>query len=340
MIWTGKVIGGLLGALVGGPVGAGVGVTVGHLVADGGRRGGIRIQNLHWIHHAFGPSGPEMRVHPEWCAVGAGGEVARVTVRTCGEALSAEVEMDAEDETVQLPEFSAPYSWYGDDEAAHFDVDIRARVAADRARFVVPLPSQVKRLGLSGPSRVVMALVGAARAGGAELQTPDRQFILQSFEASYALDAYGRAWLRAWLGMLADAAPSRLAAGKVASRLAPHVAEQPGPVLTWLWRGAEDAWRDDASVGWIEELGLALGLDEAQIAERRQEVQEGKPGLSRRDALVTLGVREGAEIGEIRAAWVRLARLHHPDRAEGADATAAANRRMARINAAWELLKG
>ncbi len=53
-----------------------------------------------------------------------------------------------------------------------------------------------------------------------------------------------------------------------------------------------------------------------------------------------LGVPMGADPAEIRRAYVRLARRHHPDRrsAEGAEAVAAAQRRMQDINAAWEVL--
>jgi hypothetical protein len=46
----------------------------------------------------------------------------------------------------------------------------------DREEFVVPLPRGVRRLGNSGPGRVVMALVACARAGSPKPQNP---FILK-----------------------------------------------------------------------------------------------------------------------------------------------------------------
>jgi curved DNA-binding protein CbpA len=53
-----------------------------------------------------------------------------------------------------------------------------------------------------------------------------------------------------------------------------------------------------------------------------------------------LGVDAGASTAEIRRAFVRLARMHHPDRNASADAEArrAAERRMQLINEAWSVL--
>lgn len=53
-----------------------------------------------------------------------------------------------------------------------------------------------------------------------------------------------------------------------------------------------------------------------------------------------LGVPMGADPAEIRRAYVRLARRHHPDArsADGPAAVAAAQRQMQDINAAWEVL--
>jgi len=53
-----------------------------------------------------------------------------------------------------------------------------------------------------------------------------------------------------------------------------------------------------------------------------------------------LGVAPGATLAEIRAAYVALARVHHPDRTTDATAgdRAASAARMARVNAAWTVL--
>lgn len=53
-----------------------------------------------------------------------------------------------------------------------------------------------------------------------------------------------------------------------------------------------------------------------------------------------LGVAPTASPAEIRAAYVALARQHHPDRmsAAGTDAQAVSAQRMAQINAAWTVL--
>jgi plastocyanin len=54
-----------------------------------------------------------------------------------------------------------------------------------------------------------------------------------------------------------------------------------------------------------------------------------------------LGVRPGAPASEVRDAYRRLARLHHPDRfaSAGADARAAAERRMRELNDAYRFLR-
>jgi len=59
----------------------------------------------------------------------------------------------------------------------------------------------------------------------------------------------------------------------------------------------------------------------------------------RGDPYAVLGVGSDASAATIKARWRRLAREHHPDLVGGdADASVQATRRMARINAAYELL--
>ncbi len=60
-----------------------------------------------------------------------------------------------------------------------------------------------------------------------------------------------------------------------------------------------------------------------------------------RDPHSVLGLEPGATQAQIKAAWRRLAREHHPDLAAGNPAEARrATRRMAEINAAYERLRG
>lgn len=67
------------------------------------------------------------------------------------------------------------------------------------------------------------------------------------------------------------------------------------------------------------------------------------PGRAAEDPYAVLGVAASASDREVRAAWVRLMREHHPDslRARGVpeDFIARAAERAARINAAWDRIK-
>ena len=58
------------------------------------------------------------------------------------------------------------------------------------------------------------------------------------------------------------------------------------------------------------------------------------------DPYAVLGVRRTASAGELRRAYLALARRHHPDAHadDGASARAAAERRMQEVNAAWAVL--
>jgi curved DNA-binding protein CbpA len=62
--------------------------------------------------------------------------------------------------------------------------------------------------------------------------------------------------------------------------------------------------------------------------------------MVRRDPHAVLGLAPGASAAAIKAAWRRLARLHHPDLAGTTAERRAATRRMAEINAAYADLRG
>ena len=60
----------------------------------------------------------------------------------------------------------------------------------------------------------------------------------------------------------------------------------------------------------------------------------------RGDPYAALDVRHEATDAQIKRRWRELAREHHPDRAAGdADAAATLTARMARINAAYDVLR-
>jgi hypothetical protein len=62
--------------------------------------------------------------------------------------------------------------------------------------------------------------------------------------------------------------------------------------------------------------------------------------VAKRDPHIVLGVPRGSTQAEIKAAWRRLAREHHPDLASSdPDAVISATRRMAEINDAYEALR-
>jgi molecular chaperone DnaJ len=62
--------------------------------------------------------------------------------------------------------------------------------------------------------------------------------------------------------------------------------------------------------------------------------------VARRDPYVVLGVSAGATQAQVKSAWRRLAREHHPDLAASPAEQRAATRRMAEINAAYADLTG
>src|SRR5437667_12644968 len=62
--------------------------------------------------------------------------------------------------------------------------------------------------------------------------------------------------------------------------------------------------------------------------------------MPNRDPHAVLGVERGASQETIKAAWRRLARMHHPDlTGDGPAAARRATRQMAEINTAYELLR-
>jgi hypothetical protein len=330
-MWSGKVLGGLVGGLVGGPMGVAAGAALGHYLADGEgaqRARDVTLTRLEWRHHAFSAAGPGVRLTPIWLARRRKGKDVRVRLEAGGVRQQAVVAPETDDEQIALPDFFVPYEG--------FDGNVTVTLEGDAARFVVPLPSEVRRLGLSGPARLVMALVGCARAGGRALEKSDVRFIRETFTGAHPLDDDGLVWLRAWMRTLRDAEPERLAPDRVAKRLARHLRDEDvDDVVLWLMRGARSTWPGPEQEAWIAGLADGLGLDAARIASLWRELDAPAGEADRRRALVTLGLAPGATIDDVRAAWRRLVVACHPDRDASADAT----RRTAELNAAYRVLR-
>lgn len=341
MAWSGKLLGGLVGGMVGGPLGMGVGAALGHYLADGegaARDRDLVLLRLEWRHHAFGPSGPGVLLTPVWLARGHLGRDVRVRLYADVDRFEATVAPDSADETCALPDFLVPY--------ARFDGRARVTLRSDRARddaeFRVRLPTEVRRLGLSGPARLVMALVACARAGDRPLTKDDVRFVRETFTAAHPLDEDGLTWLRTWLRTLRDADLGRLSPEKVADRLARHLRgpEDAEETLLWLMRGATSAWPGEAQEDWIAGLGEALGADAARMDALWAELDAVPGEADRARARAVLGVGPLASEEEVRAAWLRLVRDAHPDRARTPEDAAEATRRTAEINGAYRLLRG
>lgn len=330
MAWSGKLVGGLIGGMLAGPLGAGIGATVGHVFGDGGRA--LELHRLDWQQHAFRESGPGMVVTPVFTARGLADVDVRVRVSVGEVHQRATVTPESDPELVALPHAFLRYATLPD----RSFVTVTVRVSAsggreDEAAFRVRTPNPVRRLGGSGPARAVMALVSAARAAG-PLTSEAERFIRVSFAEGVALDDDGRAWLDDWLGELRAAALDRLAPDRVAARLEPHLdAEGRAGLLGWLWRGAEEAWPQPASVAYIEALAEALGSSAVRPAEVDADAE--------REARATLGVPAAAGPEAVKAAWRALVQRWHPDLARSPAEAVVRNRRLAEVNAAYRLLR-
>lgn len=91
----------------------------------------------------------------------------------------------------------------------------------------------------------------------------------------------------------------------------------------------------------LEGLAVRLGFDKqrVQILINLLKGQAGDRTDDLQPAYRTLGVKPGAPVGEIRAAYKKLMRQHHPDLAAPED-RAEATRKTAKINAAYDLVMG
>jgi len=91
----------------------------------------------------------------------------------------------------------------------------------------------------------------------------------------------------------------------------------------------------------LEDLAVRLGFDKqrVQILINLLKGQAGDRTDDLQPAYRTLGVKPGAPVGEIRAAYKKLMRQHHPDLAAPEDREEA-TRKTAKINAAYDLVMG
>jgi DnaJ-domain-containing protein 1 len=86
-------------------------------------------------------------------------------------------------------------------------------------------------------------------------------------------------------------------------------------------------------------LTAALGYVAVKVVEELLGDEPAAPDPD--DPHEVLGVAPGAGADEVRRAWLRLVRLHHPDRFAhaGPDAQREAEERTQRLNAAYERLR-
>jgi DnaJ like chaperone protein len=92
-------------------------------------------------------------------------------------------------------------------------------------------------------------------------------------------------------------------------------------------------------LAYLAEVARHLGLDDAVF----RAVRAAHLGEAKDDPYAILGVAPDADAGTIKRAWRDLARTHHPDALTGqgmpAEFVALAEKRLAKINAAYDALK-
>jgi DnaJ like chaperone protein len=92
-------------------------------------------------------------------------------------------------------------------------------------------------------------------------------------------------------------------------------------------------------LAYLAEVARHLGLDDAAY----QAIRASHLGAAEDDPYAILGVARGADPETIKRAWRELARAQHPDALTGqgmpAEFVALAEKRLAKINAAYEALK-
>jgi len=328
-------------------VGAGVGAAVGHYLGDAARPPQpLELTQLRWAHHSFSASGPGVTLTPVWRSRGLAD--VDVTVRMDAGSLCQTTVIVPEHvaEDVEEPEWLVPYTAFPQGEVADITVTLRAatlrggREPVDKDRFVIPMPRGVRRLGNSGPGRVVMALVACARAGGRSLSAEDLDYIRVRFVEGYPLDEHGLEWLAIWSRELANADVTRLRPDAVAARLATHVdAPAAERVLTWLMHGTRASWPGEAAERFIAGLARELGLEGRLDPLWRQVAAEPDPvALARAAGL--LGVSVAASLDDAKRAYRALMLKWHPDRARSPEEARAFTERTVRINAAWQVFSG
>lgn len=94
----------------------------------------------------------------------------------------------------------------------------------------------------------------------------------------------------------------------------------------------------EAAIRTLETAKTEHPAAHARIAPLLQKAQVALKRSKTKDYYAVLGVPRDASAKEIKRAWIKATKLHHPDKAGSPDARPAAERKMAGINEAYEVL--
>lgn len=182
----------------------------------------------------------------------------------------------------------------------------------------------------------IAAIALAAKMARADGHASDREF--RAFERLFHVPQYEQANMRRFYDLARQSTLGHIAYARQAAQLLGAGSPVLEDLLEALLMIATVDGVHPAEVVFLHEVAAAMGFDEGQWAA----IKARHIPLSPDDPHAVLGVRPGAPREEIKAAWRKLARDHHPDRhiAEGTptEFIRIADARMAAINDAYRAL--